>query len=200
MSDPQAADWGGLHWSTWHDFDEAHYCGLIPTTPGLYRFRAQDEPGMLLYLGESGRKGKGRQGRLNALARGRNRHPPSYYLDWRANGLSERPHRGHYSAPYFRMCEDAGCHVEVSWALEEHPDKTERKAVEEQLIRLHQETTGVEPPIQHGGRGVSAYLEKRRARVGNIPRLSLGDNGMRSAQHLYDMAQSATGHIRAAAS
>ena len=62
-----------------------------------------------------------------------------------------------------RQCEDAGCHVEVSWALEEHPDKTDRRAAEERLIRLHREVMGVDPPIQHGGRGVAAYLEKRRA-------------------------------------
>lgn len=93
MRDPQAADWGGLHWSEWHDFDEAHRGGLIPDTPGVYRFRAQDEPGTLLYVGETGQKG-GRWARLDDLARGRNRHPPSYYLDWRAAGLSKRPHRG----------------------------------------------------------------------------------------------------------
>ena len=51
--DPQAADWGGLSWSKWQDFDEAHRGGVIPTTPGIYRFRARDEPG-LLYIGESG--------------------------------------------------------------------------------------------------------------------------------------------------
>jgi len=28
---------------------------------------------------------------------------------------------------------------------------------------LHREVMGVDPPIQHGGRGVAAYLEKRRA-------------------------------------
>ena len=164
MSDPQAADWGGLHWSEWHDFDEAHRGGLIPATPGVYRFRAKDDQGVLLYVGETGQKG-GREARLDDLARGRNRHPPSYYLDWRAAGLPKRPHRGHYSAPYFRMCENAGCHVEVSWAREEHPDRDERKAVEARLLRLHREATGIAPPIQHGGRGVAAYLESRaRAR------------------------------------
>ncbi len=80
-----------------------------------------------------------------------------------AAGLAKRPHRGHYAAPYVRQCEDAGCHVEVSWALEEHPDKTDRRAAEERLIQLHREVMGVDPPIQHGGRGVAAYLEKRRA-------------------------------------
>jgi hypothetical protein len=70
---------------------------------------------------------------------------------------------GHYAAPHFRLCEDAGFHVEVSWALAGHPDKTERRALEARLIHLHREATGFDPPIQHGGRGVDAYLEKRRA-------------------------------------
>jgi hypothetical protein len=61
-----------------------------------------------------------------------------------------------------RQCEDAGCHIEVSWALEEHPEKKARRTVEAQLIQLHREIMGVDPPVQHGGRGVAAYLEKRR--------------------------------------
>jgi hypothetical protein len=161
VDNPQAANWGGLSWSPWHDFDEAHRRDLIPVTPGIYRFRARDEAG-LLYIGESGDAG-GRRARLDDLARGRKRHPASFYLDWRAAGLPKRPHRGHYAAPHFRLCEDAGCHVEVSWALTEHPDKTERRALEARLIHLHREATSFDPPIQHGGRGVDAYLEKRRA-------------------------------------
>ncbi len=135
--DPQAPGWGGLSWSGWLDFDKAHRGHLIPAG--------------------------GRRARLDDLARGRKRHPPEFYLNWRAAGLAKRPHRGHYAAPYVRQCEDAGCQVEVSWALEEHPDKTDRRAAEERLIRLHREVMGVDPPIQHGGRGVAAYLEKRRA-------------------------------------
>lgn len=46
--------------------------------------------------------------------------------------------------------------------MQEHPDKTDRRAAEEQLIQLHREVMGFDPPIQHGGRGVAAYLEKRR--------------------------------------
>jgi hypothetical protein len=117
---------------------------------------------MLLYIGETGQKG-GRWARLDDLARGRNRHPPGYYLGWRAAGLSQRPHRGHYSAPFFRMCEDDGCHIEVSWALEEHPDQSERKAVETRLLQLHRHAAGIDPPVQHGGRGVAPYLQRRRA-------------------------------------
>jgi hypothetical protein len=159
-SDPQAADWGGLSWSQWQDFQDAHRGRVIPATPGVYRFRARGEPG-LLYIGESG-AAKGRRGRLDDLARGRTRYPPEYYLNWRAAGLTKRPHRGHYAAPYIRQCEDSGCHFEVSWALEEHSDETERKEVEVRLIQLHREAMGIDPPIQHGGRGMTAYLEKRR--------------------------------------
>src|SRR6266542_5492247 len=88
-SDPQAADWGGLRWSEWQDFDEAHRGHVIPATPGLYRFRARGEPG-LLYIGESGDAG-GRRARLDDLARGRKRHPPEFYLNWRAAGLALAP-------------------------------------------------------------------------------------------------------------
>jgi hypothetical protein len=159
--DPQATDWGSLYWSEWHDFDKAHRGNLIPASPGIYRFRSRDEPG-LLYIGESG-AARGRRARLNALARGRKRHPASFYLNWRTAGLAKRPHRGHYAAPYIRQCEDAGCRVEVSWALAEHPEKIERRAVEARLIQLHREATGFDPPVQYGGRGVAAYLEKRCA-------------------------------------
>jgi hypothetical protein len=159
--DPQTPCWGGLSWSEWQDFDEAHRGKVITATPGIYRFRARGEPG-LLYIGESGGR-TGRRGRLGSLARGMRRHPADFYLDWRAAGLAKRPHRGHYAAPYMLQCEDAGCHVEVSWALEDHPDETERLAVEARLIQLHREVVGVDPPVQHGGRGVTAYLEKRRA-------------------------------------
>jgi hypothetical protein len=158
---PQAPDWGGLSWSPWHDFDQACDDRLIPETPGLYRFRTKGEPELLLYIGESGAAGGGRRARLDDLARGRKRHPADYYLNWRAAGLVSRPHRGHYAAPYVRLCEDAGCHIEVSWALEEHPDQVERRAVEKQLIQLHRQDVGFDPPIQHGGRGIPAYLRRR---------------------------------------
>jgi hypothetical protein len=158
--DPQAPGWGGLSWSPWHDFDQARDDRLIPTTPGLYRFRATGEQG-LLYIGESGASAGGRWARLDDLARGRKRHPTDYYLNWRAAGLTRRPHRGHYAAPYFRQCEDAGCHIEVSWALEEHPDQRERRAAEERLIQLHYAAMGSDPPIQHGGRGVEGYLRRQ---------------------------------------
>lgn len=113
--DPQAPDWGGLSWSEWQDFDEAHRGDVIPATPGIYRFRARDEPG-LLYIGENGDAG-GRRVRLDDLARGRKRHPPEFYLNWRAAGLAERPHRGHYAAPYMRQCKYAGCHIEFRGRL-----------------------------------------------------------------------------------
>lgn len=161
--DPQATDWGGLRWSGWQDFEEAHRGKVIPATPGIYRFRARDEPG-LLYIGESGGR-TGRRGRLGSLARGMRRHPADFYLNWRAAGLAVRPHRGHYAAPYVRQCQDAGCGIQVSWALEEHPDTTERRAVEARLVELHRQAMDVDPPIQHGGRGVAAYLEERRANM-----------------------------------
>src|SRR5260370_15790262 len=85
----QAADWGGLRWSEWQDFDEAHRGHVIPATPGIYRFRANGEPG-LLYIGESGDAG-GRRARLDDLARGRKRHPPEFYLNWRGGRPPQAP-------------------------------------------------------------------------------------------------------------
>ena len=148
-TDPQSVGWGGMAWSQWHDFDQARDDRLIPSTPGLYRFRVQHEEG-LLYIGESG----ARWARLDDLARARRRHTADYYL----KGLGDP---GHSSAPYFILCEDAGCRIEVSWALDERLDKTDRRAAEARLIRLHREATGEDPPVQHGGKGVADYLRRR---------------------------------------
>jgi hypothetical protein len=105
---------------------------------------------------------QGAGARLAALARGRKRHPADFYLNWRTAGLPRRPHRGHYAAPYLRKCEDEGCCVDVSWAIKEHPELAKRRAAEARLILLHREATGIDPPIQHGGQGVTIYLERRR--------------------------------------
>jgi hypothetical protein len=122
---------------------------LIPLSAGLYRFRTQGEDG-LLYIGESG----ARWTRLDDLARARRRHPVDYYL----KGLGDP---GHSSTPYFMLCEDAGCKLEVSWALDEEPDRKRRRRAEARLIRLYYDTTGEDPPVQHSGKGVPAYLKRR---------------------------------------
>jgi len=57
--DPQVADWGGVSWSGWLDLDKAHRGDLIPATPGIYRFRARDEPGLLYISARAGRQGVG---------------------------------------------------------------------------------------------------------------------------------------------
>jgi hypothetical protein len=161
--DPQSRRWAGLAWSPWHDFDAAHQKKLIPATPGLYRFRAPGIPG-LLYIGESGARG-GRAARLAALARGRCRHSPDYYLNWRANGIAKRPHRGHYAAPYIRQAEEAtGRTVEISWTRDEHPDDTQRKAAEARLLAMYRHATGGDPPVQNGGRGMAEWLSQRKRR------------------------------------
>lgn len=121
---PQSTNWGGIAWSDWRDFDKARDDRSIPQTAGVYRFRAHSEPG-LLYIGESG----ARWTRLDDLARARRRHTADYYL----SGLGDP---GHNSAPYFIMCENAGCRIEVSWAIDELPDKRNRRATEARLIWL----------------------------------------------------------------
>lgn len=122
---------------------------LIPSSGGLYRFRAQDETG-LMYVRESG----ARWTRLDDLARARRRHDYHYYL----SGLGDP---GHSSAPYLIMCEEAGCKLEVSWTLDEVPNRRHRRAAEAQLLRLYRQTTGQDPPVQYAGRGVAAYLRCR---------------------------------------
>ncbi len=151
MSDQHAEEWGGLSWSPWHDLDRAVRDYLIPVTAGLYRFHAQGDPG-LLYIGE----GANRRRRLRTLARYRKAHPASYYLEWPPG--TKRPFRGHYAAPYIRLCEDAGCVVEVSWAADDHRDQVARRDVEARLIREHVAEMGHEPPCQRGGRGLADYL------------------------------------------
>ena len=94
VCDPQAPDWGRLSWSEWQDLDEAYRGRVIPVTPGIYRFRARGErAGPAAPPARAGCRGW--RTRLDDLARGRKRHPPEFYLNWRAAELAKRPHRGH---------------------------------------------------------------------------------------------------------
>ncbi|HUY45904.1 MAG TPA: nuclear transport factor 2 family protein [Streptosporangiaceae bacterium] len=153
MSDPQADDWGGLSWSGWRAFGQAVTEDWIPSTGGVYRFRSRGEPG-LLYVGE----GAGRRRRLRTLELHSKAHPARYYLEWPAE--TKRPHRGHYAAPFLRLCRDAGCVVDVSWANGVHADRADRRAVEARLIRQYHDETHGDPPWQRGGRGMPAYLAR----------------------------------------
>jgi hypothetical protein len=155
MPDPQSTEWGGLSWSDWYAFEQAVEEHLIPKSGGIYRFQSAGEPG-LLYIGE----GANRRRRLRILARAYKAHPASYYLDWPAG--TKRPHRGHYAAPYLRLCEDARCVIEVSWAKNVHADRVVRRAIEQSLIQQYLADTGGAPPCQHGGQGVDAYLAERK--------------------------------------
>ena len=154
MSDPQADDWGGLSWSGWRAFDQAVTEDWIPATGGVYRFRSRGEPG-LLYVGE----GVNRRRRLRTLELHSKAHAARYYLEWPAG--TKRPHRGHYAAPFLRLCRDAGCVVDVSWAIGVHADRAVRRAVEACLIRQYHDEAHGDPPWQHGGRGMPAYLARR---------------------------------------
>ena len=151
MDDPQAADWGGLSWSEWHAFDQAVAEDRIPASGGIYRFRSRGEPG-LLYIGE----GADRRRRLRTLERHSTARPARYYLVWTAG--TKRPPRGHYAAPYLRLCRDAACIVDVSWAIPVHADQADRRQVEACLIRQHHDEAHGDPPWQHGGRGMASYL------------------------------------------
>jgi predicted SnoaL-like aldol condensation-catalyzing enzyme len=154
-ADPQRSDWGGLSWSEWCPFDHAVAENLVPESGGIYRFHSRGEQG-LLYIGE----GANRRRRLRTLERQSIAHPPAYYLDW-PHG-TKRPHRGHYAAPFLRMCRDAGCAVEVSWAMDVHADLAERRRVEARLIRQYRAEAQSDPPWQHGGIGMATYLARRQ--------------------------------------
>jgi hypothetical protein len=49
---------------------------------------------------------------------------------------------GHEAPSGGLLPELAGCRIEVSWALQEHPDKTEWRAVEARVIELHHDAMG----------------------------------------------------------
>ena len=153
-ADPQKTDWGGLSWSGWCPFAQAIAENCIPKSGGIYRFRGREEPG-LLYIGE----GANRRRRLRALELHSKAHPAEYYLNW-PHG-TKRPHRGHYAAPFLRMCRDAGCVVEVSWAMDVHADLAERRRVEARLIGQYRDEAQADPPWQHGGLGMVTYLARR---------------------------------------
>lgn len=141
-----------MRWAPWQKFDEAAVTGAVPATPGIYRFRTQGEP-TLLYIGIGGN----RRRRLRTLRRWSRMGSQAF-----VKRLGEkRPFRGHFAAPALARCEEAGCHVEVSWSLDTFPDRREREAVERALIALHLRETGLDPAWQHGGRGVRQYLAAR---------------------------------------
>jgi hypothetical protein len=72
-----------------------------------------------------------------------------------------------------RQCEDAGCRIDVSWALEEHPDKTERRAAEDRLIGLHDEVMGFEGELAgHDLRAADLAVQHRI----NAPQDRLGQH------------------------
>ena len=183
-ADPQSVSWGGIAWSQWYDLDRARDVKLIPQSRGLYRFRAQGENG-LLYIGESG----ARWGRLDDLTRARRRHPADYYL----KGLGDP---GHSSAPYFMLCEDAGCKLEVSWSLDEEPNRDRRRRAEAQLLQLYQEVTGDDPPVQHSGKGVAAYLKRRaQLRDPHVIYRYCGGGGRRAGGQKYPSLKDESGQL-----
>jgi hypothetical protein len=149
---PADEQWAGMGWAPWQRFDEAVVASAVPVTPGIYRFRTQDEP-MLLYIGIGGN----RRRRLRTLRRWSRKGSQAF-----VQRLGEkRPFRGHFAAPALACCEEAGCHVEVSWSLGTFPDRQERETVERALIAQHRRETGIDPPWQYGGRGVGPYLAAR---------------------------------------
>jgi hypothetical protein len=152
VREPADEQWAGMEWASWHPFDEAVVASAVPTTPGIYRFRTQDEPA-LLYLGIGGN----RRRRLRTLRKWS--RMGSHAFAQRPG--QQRPFRGHFAAPALARCEEAGCLVEVSWSLDTFQDRREREAIEGALIAQHRRETGVDPPWQYGGRGVEPYLVAR---------------------------------------
>jgi hypothetical protein len=152
VKEPADEQWAGMRWAPWQRFDEAVVPGAVPTAPGIYRFRTQDEP-TLLYIGIGGN----RRRRLRTLRRWSRKGSHAFVQ----RPGEKRPFRGHFAAPALARCEEAGCLVEVSWSLATFPDPQERETVESALITQHHRETGADPPWQRGGRGVEQYLAAR---------------------------------------
>lgn len=155
VSDPQVDSWGDVSWCEWDAFDQAVTENRIPASGGIYRFRSRGESG-LLYIGE----GADVRRRLQTLEKHSRAYPARYYLEWRAG--SPRPYRGHYAAPFLRLCRDAGCVVEVSWTIDVHAERGSRRALETYLIRQYYDEAHSYPPWQFGGRVMAAYLVERQ--------------------------------------
>ena len=111
----------------------------------------------MFYIGES----NSRWTRLDDLARARRRHSADYYLQGRGDP-------GHSSAPYFIVCEEAGCSIEVSRTLGELQDQNKRRAAEARLIQLHHEAIDDDPPVQKTAAEASATTSSDGA-VGHRP-------------------------------
>lgn len=165
VSIQQADNWGGVSWCGWHVFDQAVAKDRIPANGGIYRFRSRGESG-LLYIGE----GADRQQRLLRLEKYSRAHLVRYHLEWPDGG--PRPHRGHYAAPFLRLCRDVGCVVEVSWTVDVYRELESQKALETCLIRQYYDEAHSYPPRQFGGRAMAAYLVGRQLREVTSPGLS----------------------------
>lgn len=165
MSIQQADNWGGVSWCEWDVFDQAVANDRVPASGGIYRFRSCGESG-LLYIGE----GADRRQRLLPLEKFSRTHPARYYLEW-PDG-SPRPFRGHYAAPFLRLCRDIGCMVEVSWTVDVYAEHESRKALETFLIRQYYYEAQSYPPWQFGGRAMAAYLAERQLGRVTSPGLS----------------------------
>jgi hypothetical protein len=165
VSDPQADNWSGVSWCVWDAFDLVVTDNRIPASGGIYRFRSRGESG-LLYIGE----GADVRRRLLTLEKHSKACPARYYLEWRVG--SRRPHRGHYAAPFLRLCREVGCVVEVSWTIDVHAERGSRKALERYLIRQYYDEAHSYPPWQFGGRAMAAYLVERQLGGASVPGLS----------------------------
>jgi hypothetical protein len=167
VSSQQADSWGSVSWCGWEAFDRTVSEDRIPASGGIYRFRNRGEPG-LLYIGE----GSDRRRRLQTLEKYSKAHPARYYLEWPAG--DPRPFRGHYAAPFLRLCRDIGCVVEVSWTIDVHAEPGSRKALETSLIRQYYDEAHSYPPWQFGGRAMAAYLVERQLGEVSAPDLGRG--------------------------
>jgi hypothetical protein len=162
VSNQQADSWGGVFWCGWEAFDRAVIENRIPESGGIYRFRSHGESG-LLYIGE----GANRRQRLKKLETYSKARPARYYLEWPTG--TPRPHRGHYAAPFLRLCRDIGRVAEVSWTIGVHPERGSRKALETYLICLYYDEVHSYPPWQFGGRAMAAYLVERQLGEASMP-------------------------------
>lgn len=140
MTDPQSRDWEGHAWSEWHQLDEAvlRFRAVAPAEPGIYRLRAEREPG-LIYIGETGK---------SIRMRFRQIRKASEYV---AAGTKKPGSAPHVAGGCVLEHERRGGVVEVSWVEMPDVDKRERRGRECDLISAYRRLSGRNPTCQFAG-------------------------------------------------
>lgn len=134
---PQASAWMGLDWSRWYDLrDSKTLREELPRSPGLYRVRHSELPG-LMYVGESGSEGGVRQRVGLDLSAG-------------VNEVGRQTGDKHGAArPLRQITEIAGGKMEVSVTTPPiSSNRRHRRAIEATLVAICRREIGWTPMVQ----------------------------------------------------